>query len=231
MGTPYYQFCPVAKAMELLDERWTMLVIRELLAGSQHFNELRRGLPRMSPALLSKRLHELTAAGLVTKVEDRSGSRYLLTAAGRELEPIVTGLAGWAVRWIGDLGDPDLDPKLLMWDLHRHVDPAAMPDGRVVLSFTFSDTAPRQRHWWLVCAGGEVDVCDRDPGFEVSIGVRTTLRTLIMIWRGDLDWGQAARAGTLTLAGSTDMQRLLPRLFALPGAVWRESAGGTQPPR
>ncbi|HSA41259.1 MAG TPA: helix-turn-helix domain-containing protein [Mycobacterium sp.] len=223
MGTPYYQFCPVAKAMELLDERWTMLVIREMLAGSQRFTELRRGLPRMSPALLSKRLRELSAAGLVTRTEDRGGTRYLLTPAGSELEPIVVALGGWAVRWIGELGDPDLDPKLLMWDLHRHVNRPELPGGRLVVSFAFSDVPPRQRYWWLVCNDDEVDVCDRDPGFEATIGVRTALRTLIKIWRGDLDWAQAARAGALTVDGSGEMHRLLPRLFLLPGGRWAQA--------
>src|SRR5690348_3716908 len=113
----YYQFCPVAKAMELLDERWTMLVLRELMAGSERFNDLRRGLPRMSPALLSKRLHTLSVAGLIRNDD----GRYLLTDAGRELLPIVQAIAVWGVRWIGELGDADLDPKLLLWDMHRQV--------------------------------------------------------------------------------------------------------------
>ncbi|QDP98015.1 helix-turn-helix transcriptional regulator [Microlunatus elymi] len=220
MGAPYYQFCPVAKAMELLDERWTLLVIRELLAGSQHFNELRRGLPRMSPALLSKRLHQLTVAGLVIKSEDGSGICYRLSDAGRELEPIVVQLGAWGVRWIGEIGDRDLDPKLLMWDLHRHVDPAAAPQIRTVLEFDFADVDPARRRWWLVFSGGDVDVCDQDPGFDLSVTIRTTLRMMIMIWRGDQTWERAARNGTVTIDGAAPIRRLLPKLFLLPGQVW-----------
>src|SRR4051812_39753807 len=112
MGSSYHQFCPVAKAMELLDERWTLLVIRELAAGSEHFNDLRRGLPRMSPTLLSKRLQQLSRAGLVERHADGTDVRYVLAPAGRELEPIVAALGMWGMRWVGELGDADLDPKL-----------------------------------------------------------------------------------------------------------------------
>ena len=123
----YHQFCPVAKAMELLDERWTLLVMRELVTGSQHFNELRRGLPRMSPTLLSKRLQQLDAGRGGRAARD--DGRYVLTAAGEELRPVVEALGGWGVRWIGELGDEDLDPQLLLWDMHRNVDHAAVPAG------------------------------------------------------------------------------------------------------
>src|SRR6478609_2910000 len=110
MGASYGQFCPIAKAMELLDERWTLLVVRELVFGSTRFNQLRRGLPRMSPSLLSKRLGELERAGLVERVRSGVEVQYELTEAGRELRPIVEALAVWGVRWIGQVGDRDLDP-------------------------------------------------------------------------------------------------------------------------
>jgi len=116
--------------MELLDERWTLLVIRELLLGSRHFNDIRRGVPKMSPSLLSKRLHDLTRAGIVQRHDDGRQVAYALTAAGEELRPVVEHLGAWGMRWIGRVGDEDLDPKLLMWDLHRHVDPAMVPPGR-----------------------------------------------------------------------------------------------------
>ena len=117
----YGQFCPVAKAMELLDERWTLLVVRELLQGSAHFNDLRRGVPKMSPALLSKRLKSLTRAGLVERTEIGGRSTYSLTECGQELSGVVDALGAWGVRWIGELGDDDLDPHLLMWDMQRHI--------------------------------------------------------------------------------------------------------------
>src|SRR5438477_6937828 len=139
MGASYHQFCPVAKAMELLDERWTLLVVRELVAGSRHFNDLRRGLPRMSPTLLSKRLQQLVSAGVVDRRPDGKEVQYLLTDAGRELAPIVEALGAWGVRWIGELGDEDLDPKLLLWDMHRYVDHTAVPPVRTVIQFSFRD--------------------------------------------------------------------------------------------
>ena len=128
--------------MELLDERWTLLVVRELVTGSQHFNALRRGLPRMSPSLLSKRLQQLTRAGVIERTED---GRYVLTTAGEELRPVVEALGGWGVRWIGELGDADLDPQLLLWDMHRNVDHAAVPPTQTVVRFHFPDAAPRAR--------------------------------------------------------------------------------------
>ena len=130
MGSSYRQFCPVAKAMELLDERWTMLVVRELVSGSQHFNELRRGVPRMSPTLLSRRLHQLSRAGIVERQNNGGDVRYVLTAAGRELRPVVEALGTWGIRWMGEIGDQDLDPKLLLWDMHRNIDTRpSQPDG------------------------------------------------------------------------------------------------------
>src|SRR5207237_657443 len=117
VGATYGQFCPVAKAMELLDERWTLLVMREVLAGSERFNEIRRGVPRMSPTLLSKRLDQLVRAGVVARAGAGGERRYTPTVAGLELRPIVEAIGAWGVRWIGELGDRDLDPKLLMWDL------------------------------------------------------------------------------------------------------------------
>lgn len=220
MGASYRQFCPVAKAMELLDERWTLLVVREMLAGSRHFNELRRGLPHMSPALLSKRLHQLVAAGIVIKESDRQQVAYSLSPAGLELAPIVNGIALWGVRWVGELGDHELDPKLLMWDLHRLVDHSAVPAERVVLGFDFTDLAQRIRRWWLVIDTDDVDVCDRDPGFDVSLRIRVPLRDMIKIWRGDLDWQRAIRGGMLQLEGPAALRRSLPYWFELPGRRW-----------
>src|SRR5512144_400998 len=133
MGATYHQFCPVAKAMEMLDERWTLLVVRELLSGGEHFNELRRGLPRTSPPLLSNRLQQLERAGVVERRADGKDVRYVRTQAGQELRPVVEALGAWGIRWIGEIGDEDLDPKLLLWDMHRHIDGQAVPPGRTVV--------------------------------------------------------------------------------------------------
>src|SRR5829696_4136909 len=148
--TGYGQFCPVAKAMELLDERWTMLVIRELFEGSRHFNALRRGVPRMSPALLSARLRSLARAGVIERHEDGNRVSYALTPAGLELRPVIEALGAWGIRWVPELGDEELDPHLLMWDIHRRIDLDAVPPGRTVLRVTFRDVPDAARNWWLV---------------------------------------------------------------------------------
>jgi DNA-binding HxlR family transcriptional regulator len=215
MGSSYGQFCPVAKAMELLDERWTLLLVRELVSGSQHFNALRRGLPRMSPALLSKRLQQLTRVGIVDRQADGNEVRYLLTPAGRELRPVVEALGAWGIRWIGEIGDEDLDPKLLLWDMHRRINHDAVPPGRTVVSFRFPDRPRAVRDWWLVIAGGDADVCDEDPGYPVAVTVTASLRRLIEVWRGDLAWAEALRSGGIEVAGPGELRRALPGWFTL----------------
>ncbi|HEX7172807.1 MAG TPA: helix-turn-helix domain-containing protein [Candidatus Limnocylindria bacterium] len=211
----YGQFCPVAKAMELLDERWTMLVVRELLEGSRSFNALRRGVPRMSPALLSTRLQSLARAGVIDRHEDGGRVSYTLTPAGRELQPIVEAIGRWGIRWIPDLGDDDLDPHLLMWDIHRNVDLGEVPPGRTILRFTFRDVAGSGRDWWLVIKADGVDLCDFDPGGEVAVTVDADLRTLSRLWRGDYTWPQALRSGLLRLDGPTQVRRAVPRWLKL----------------
>ena len=215
MGAPYHQFCPVAKAMELLDERWTMLLVRELSAGSRRFNDLRRGLPRMSPSLLSRRLQQLERAGVVARDVTARDVQYALTPAGEELRPVVEALGAWGVRWIGELGEADLDPHLLLWDMHRNVDHAAVPAGRTVLRFSFTDVPPAVRDWWLVVADGEVDVCDDDPGYDVAVTVNASLRGLVRVWRGDQSWPSALRTGDVVIDGPQALRRALPEWFTL----------------
>jgi DNA-binding HxlR family transcriptional regulator len=215
MGSSYRQFCPVAKAMELLDERWTLLIIRELIGGGQRFNDLRRGVPRMSPTLLSRRLHRLTVAGIVYRPDDDADARYALTPAGQELRPIVELIGAWGIRWIGELGDEDLDPKLLLWDMHRSIDRTKIPVGRSVVAFTFSDVAPSMRDWWLVITAESADVCDVDPGFPISATVTSSLRCMTEIWRGDITWADGLRSGTVRVEGAQAVRRALPRWFTL----------------
>lgn len=232
MGASYRQFCPVAKAMELLDERWTMLVVRELVAGSERFNELRRGLPRMSPTLLSRRLDQLERAGVVDHLGTGPDSRYRLTTAGRELAPIVEALGAWGIRWIGELGDRDLDPRLLLWDVRRNIDHAAVPATRVVVRFEFPDVPAAQRRWWLVITPDDADVCDQDPGHPVELDVRVGLRTMTRIWRGDISWPTALRSAELTVTGPQNLRRALPTWLKLSGfaAVPRPAAAaGARP--
>ena len=206
----YGQFCPIAKAMEVLDERWTLLVVRELLLGSRHFNELRRGNPKMSPALLSKRLRSLERAGVVRRTDEGGRSSYELTPSGEDLRPVVEALGAWGVRWVGELGEQDLDPHLLMWDVRRTVPVESWPRRRTVLAFRFEDVAAKVGRWWLCVSGDDVDICDYDPGFQVDATITTSLRTMTEIWRGDRPWSQALKAGLVTVDGPSAVSRDVP---------------------
>lgn len=207
----YGQFCPVAKAMELLDERWTLLVVRELLEGSAHFNDLRRGVPKMSPALLSKRLKSLTRAGLIERTEIGGRSIYALTECGQELSGVVDALGAWGVRWIGHLGDDDLDPHLLMWDMQRRIPIDTWPRARTAVAFELTGVTPKASRWWLVVAEGRADICDFDPGYDVAATVSTNLRTLTQIWRGDTSWSRALLDGSAAISGTAEVRKALPR--------------------
>jgi DNA-binding HxlR family transcriptional regulator len=206
----YGQYCPVAKAMEVLDERWTLLVVRELLLGSKHFNDLRRGVPKMSPGLLSKRLKSLSRVGVVERSENDGRTTYSLTECGKELAEIVEALGAWGVRWIGELGEEDLDPHLLMWDIRRTIPIEAWPRARTTLAVHFSDVAPKATRWWLVVADGEATVCDFDPGFEVAATIQTDLRTLTRIWRGDVGWSHALLDGSVAVSGTSEVRKAIP---------------------
>ncbi|UCZ88604.1 winged helix-turn-helix transcriptional regulator [Gordonia sp. WA4-43] len=208
--TSYGQFCPVAKAMELLDERWTILIVRELLLGSRHFNELRRGVPKMSPALLTKRLRSLERAGVINRSVVGGRSVYTLTTMGEELTTVVEALSAWGIRWIGELGDADLDPHLLMWDMHRTVPIDRWPRRRTMVQFVFRDVIGKASTWWLVVAGGEAQVCDFNPGYELDATVMTDLRTLTEIWRGDIDWRLALAADRVEIHGAAEVARDVP---------------------
>lgn len=185
----YKQFCPVAMASEVLGTRWTLVLLREMIAGSTRFNDLRRGVPKMSPSLLSQRLKELIEAGLVEKrpaPSDKGVFEYHLTEAGREVRPIVEAMGFWGQKWVeSELSLRNLDPSLLMWDMRRNLDPEPLPDRRVVIEFLYHDVPVSKRRWWLVVEPrGGVDLCWSDPGFEVDLYVTTDLRTMTAIWMG-----------------------------------------------
>lgn len=185
----YKQFCPLAMATEVLCTRWTMVLIRELIAGSTRFNDLQRGVPKMSPTLLSQRLKELEKAGVVKRKllrAERGIFEYHLTEAGREPAGVVQGLGNWGLKWIGsDSSLKHLDPSLLMWDMRRNLDPTPLPDGRTVIQFLYTDLPSTKSHWWLVVEPeGGVDLCWSDPGFEIDLYVTTDLRTMTSIWMG-----------------------------------------------
>ena len=199
----YGQFCPVALAAEVLAERWTPLVVRELLCGSVRFNDLQRGVPRMSSALLATRLKELQFAGIVER--RRGTAEYHLTAAGRELFPVVEKMGLWAQRWLRhDLVDTaNLDSDLLMWDIRRNALGKSPPrDSRYVAEFRLSGVPISRRRYWLVFERGVVDLCYRNPGFEVDLFVEASLRQLTQVWLGHIPLEQAIREERLRLDGS-----------------------------
>lgn len=212
MKQGYGQFCPLAKAAELLCERWTMIVIRELVAGSRQFNDLRRGVPLMSPTLLSRRLKQLCEAGVVNRVAAADGRQvYELTQAGRELEPLVAAMGIWGHRWVGShFEDRDLDVGLLMWDIRRGVNTQSFPDRRVVVEFMFDDAPKGMKRWWLVCQKGEVDLCLEDPGYDVDLVVQSSLRTLTAVWMCRQRLTDAIAGGELKILGPDSLKRQLP---------------------
>jgi DNA-binding HxlR family transcriptional regulator len=216
----YGQFCPVAKASEIVAERWTPLVLRELLCGSQRFNDLHRGVPLMSRTLLTRRLRELEDAGVIERRESSpGGSEYRLTPAGEELRPIIEQLGAWGHRWVRrDVEGDDLDPSLLMWDVRRRIDRAALPDRRVVVRFDLRGV-PRehsaQRTWWLVLDRDEVDLCLKDPGFPVDITVDADLGALTRVWMGRLAFAEAVRSGLVHTEGQRPLVRAFPGWLGL----------------
>jgi DNA-binding HxlR family transcriptional regulator len=201
----YGQFCPVALAAMILAQRWMPLVIRELLCGSVRFNDLQRGVPRMSSALLSQRLKDLQSAGIVERRDGDGGSEYHLTPAGRELFPVIKEMGLWSQRWLRhDLVDTEnLDSDLLMWDIRRNVaGHAPARHGRYVAEFRLSGVPISRRSYWLVFDGETVDLCYRDPGFDVDLHVDADLRVLTQIWLGHIPLGAAMRDGRLRLDGA-----------------------------
>jgi DNA-binding HxlR family transcriptional regulator len=206
----YGQFCPIAKASEVLGERWTHLVIRELICGSSSFNDLRRGVPLMSPSLLSARLKSLHSAGVVDRIEDENGVNYVLTEAGLELKPIIMQLGVWGHRWVrSKLTREDLDPSLLIWDIQRNIDTDAFPRERTILHVEFTDYDKKYRNFWLVIMDGDVDVCMKDPGHDVALKIMSDAKTLTGVWMGDLGLRQALRTGLIRLDGAARLKKTL----------------------
>ena len=206
-GGSYNQFCPVAMAAEVLCTRWTLVLLRELVAGSTRFNELRRGVPRMSPALLSKRLKDLEAAGVVSRsqVNGEPGVfDYRLTEAGRDLRPVIELVGAWGQRWIEtEASLKNLDPNLLMWDIRRNIDTSPMPRARSTIQFIFRDLQEVRRNWWLIVQPGQdVDLCSVDPGFDVDLYLSTDLRTMTEVWMGYVTIVRAKDEGKLNITGS-----------------------------
>jgi DNA-binding HxlR family transcriptional regulator len=195
----YGQFCPIAMAAELLATRWTLVLLGEMLSGSTKFNDIRRGVPKMSSALLSKRLRELVAAGVVM----RSDGDYVLTRAGRDLAPIVLGLGRWALRWVNsDCSLANLDAKLLMWNMRRNLRPNPLPDRRATIEFHYPELPQSEARYWLIVVPDEpVDLCSIDPGFEVDLLVTADLRAMTSAWLGLSSFENELRARHIQLDG------------------------------
>ena len=226
----YKQFCPVAMAAEILCTRWTVVLLRELVAGSTRFNELRRGVPRMSPALLSQRLKELEVAGIVNRKSgsERGVFEYRLTAAGRELGPIVEAFGVWGQRRIeSHLSLQHLDVQLLMWDMRRNLNTTPMPQKRSVVQFSYPELPAVQRSWWLIVDPAErIDLCSIDPGFDVDLYVSVDLRSMTAIWMG-LDTVRAAVANRrMILTGNRKLATAMQTWLGLsPFAKQQKLAG------
>lgn len=235
----YGQFCPVSRAAEVLAERWTPLVVRELICGSVRFNELRRGVPRMSSAILSQRLRELEHSGIVERRPSTSGRgfEYHISEAGRDLLPILESMGNWAQRWMRDdlTADENLDPDLLMWDIRRRIVDEGTPwQQRFVVRFEFAGVPASRRHYWLVFERGDADLCVKDPGFEVDLYVSSTLLAMVRIWLGHERIADALSRGHLRLEGAPSDVKAFRSWFSLstfapagrePAA--RASRGGT----
>jgi DNA-binding HxlR family transcriptional regulator len=217
-NSSYGQFCPVAMAAEIVCTRWTALLLRELIAGSTRFNELRRGVPRMSPALLSKRLKELEHAGIIERRRGAKGddAAYHLTPAGRDLRDVIWTLGAWGQRWIeAEASLKNLDPSLLMWDMRRNFDPTPLPPRRSTIQIQYPELPAPRRVWWLVVDKGQVDLCSLDPGYDVDLYVVTDLRTMTAIWMGLASVQGEIDASRLLLTGDTGLQRSMQRWLGL----------------
>lgn len=197
----YGQFCPVARTAELVCERWMPLVLRELMCGSARFSEIQQGVPLISPTLLSKRLRQLQAAGVVERTSPGRGGTYALTAAGWELYPLIEAMGVWGQRWArSDYGPDELDPGLLMWDLRRMLRPEGLAERPVVVEFRLRNARARRTTYWMV-VDDAVELCLVDPGRPVDLCVHADLRALTEVWMGDRTWSQAAGEGLVEVLG------------------------------
>jgi DNA-binding HxlR family transcriptional regulator len=206
-------------AAEIVCSRWTALVVRELLCGTTRFNDLRRGVPLMSPTLLSKRLKELEEAGvIVTAPTGQAGVvEYKLTEAGEELRPVVMSLGMWGQRWVEkSLSLKNLDPSLLMWDMRRWLDPTPLPKRRCAIQYLFPDVQSAKRSWWLVVdESGKVDLCSTNPGFEIDLYVTSPLRNMTAIWMGFSTVTAEIEAGNVELIGDAEIAKSMQQWLGL----------------
>lgn len=203
----YNQFCPLAQASQILSERWTLLIIREFIAGSTRFSDIEKGVPTMSPSLLSTRLKSLVEAGILENVQK---GMYRLTPAGQELRPIIELMGAWGHRWVrSNLEEKDLDAGLLMWDMRRSINPAVFPERRIVVQFIYPDAAKGQRAWWLISENKEVDLCLDDPGHEVDVVIESSLAAMTAVWTCQMKLNDAVISGAIKVNGDQTLKNKL----------------------
>ena len=217
----YGQFCPISKATEILGERWTFLIVRELLMGGRRFSELQRGLGDISPALLTSRLKAFEREGLIVRrrINGQRGYEYCPTQACEELKPIIIALGEWGICWARNtLASDYLDVEMLLLYLERSVDPTQLPGSETVIQFKFNDV-PEQRDWWLIVRDGKVDVCITPPGRDVNVFFCTTAKTMSEVWMAQRSYRDAVLSGDLIVEGDLALTRrisswLRPSIFA-----------------
>lgn len=217
MGSEFGQFCPIALASEVLAQKWMLLVLRELNAGATRFNEIRRGIPRISATLLKQRLDQLEHAGIVERRQQAAGApeAYFLTEAGRDLKEVLGAIGHWGQRWAREIEDADLDPGWLVWAMHRRLDTSAMPQGQTVIEVHFTDAPANHRLFWFVCRHPEVEVCVKRPGFDVDVGIKTKVRCLAEIWRGIRPLQPAIASGDMQVEAPAALARAFPSWLML----------------
>jgi DNA-binding HxlR family transcriptional regulator len=204
----YGQFCPIAKALELIGSRWTPLILRELLAGSCRFSELQRSIPLISRSLLAQRLRQMEEDGLLTATEKMTGRgfEYRLTDSGFAALPVLEALAEWGLRFAqGRITPEDCEPAQMMWAIRRYAEPNSLPDCRFVIRFEFRNLPPSRRSmttWWLIWDRGEFDHCLDNPGHEVDLVVNTLIDTFARVWMGGIGLTDALRVGSIRFEGS-----------------------------
>lgn len=216
----YGQFCPVARSLEILGDRWTLLIVRDMLLGTSHFNSLERGLPGISRALLSNRLQVLQKAKIIEKLVNETGrqtTEYRLTPAGLDLFGVVLSLRDWGEKWaFGEPTNEELDPVLLMWWLHNRADRTQLPAYRVVVEFDFKGSRPVS--FWLVLTREDVSLCLTDPGYEVNLLVTADLAVFFKLWAGRIGYQEALRIYNVSVEGVPGLTRAFPNWFGW-GAV------------
>lgn len=210
----YRQYCPVARASEIVADRWTPLILRELTLGSHRFNDIERGLPGISRSLLASRLRHLEDSGVIERLPgvQAKTAEYHLSQAGRELKPVIEALGAWGVRWaFTDPTADELDAGLLVWKIHQRIHREMLPERRTVVEFDFTGT--NARRVWLLLERREVSVCVTPPGFDSDLIVRADLAFFYDVWFGRVDYDAALRCGGVVVDGLPALARQLPHWF------------------